>query len=383
MTDKSVAILDVRSSEIAVLYGERGVNHTFVFKASDTQAYSGYEDGAFYDEKELSEAVHRAVAAVEQTCGIRLRDLYVGVPGEFTLALPAEQSVSFPKRTRIERKTLDAMAERARPRVEGYRHIRTADVTFVTADNRRESDPVGSYATGLSGVFTYFFCSEYFAERIEAIFSGTRVALHFLPTEYAMCSYLIPPETRDECAMLADVGFLSTTVCVVLGNGLLAQSTFWVGRGQIAVRLMQRFSLPYDAALALLSKANLNMRKGAKDREFTHQGAYYSIPVKDLIEEIKAGLDGICEKLGGFLEECSGKELDNKPLYVTGDGLDGIRGALEYMTQRLDCVCEQIAPDLPYYNRPAMSSRVSLIDMAYEDHRKCGFLYRLLNLIGG
>lgn len=83
------------------------------------------------------------------------------------------------------------------------------------------------------------------------------------------------------------------------------------------------------------------------------------------------------------MEECSAKELDFKPLYVSGEGLAEIRGALEHVSKRVSRVCEMLAPDLPYYNKPAMSSRIALTDLAYEDHRKSGFFYKLLNIFGG
>lgn len=81
MAGKSIAVLDIRSSEVAVFVGERGVNNTFVFKASKTESYGGYQDGEFYDVSDLSSAVLRALDAVQQVCGERIRSLYVGVPG--------------------------------------------------------------------------------------------------------------------------------------------------------------------------------------------------------------------------------------------------------------------------------------------------------------
>lgn len=89
------------------------------------------------------------------------------------------------------------------------------------------------------------------------------------------------------------------------------------------------------------------------------------------------------KKIGSFLDECSGKELDFKPLYVTGEGLADIRGALEHISKRVSRVCEQLAPDLPYYNKPAMSSRIALVDLAYEDNLKQSFFYKFAKKFGG
>ena len=383
MGRKSVAVLDIRSSEVSVIVGARGVNNTFVFTAIHTEEYDGYDENSFLEEAGLADAIVKCVTSVEKICGERLKELYVGVPGAFTRVVPKEQLVGFPRIRTIGQREIDMLFASGQKAPSGYRFIRATSMIYVTADDRRVVDPVGLSSTSLSGVLSYFYCSEYFAKTMGRIFSDMQIELHYLPTEYAMASYLIPSETRDEYALFLDVGFMSTSLCVLLGNGVLAQRTYFVGKGQIAAVLMQRFSLSYEVACAFLAKANLFARSHAGKTEVTVQGVSFELETDDLVEAVKEGLDGICEALGGFLEECSGKELDFKPLYVSGEGLDGVRGALEHISRRVSRVCEQLAPDLPYYNKPAMSSRIALIDLAYEDHRKDGFFTKLFNVFGG
>jgi cell division ATPase FtsA len=382
MGRKSVAVLDVRSSEVAVIIGERGVNNTFVLKGSKTEEYDGYDEEKFYDANGLADAVIRAVSAVEQMCGERIKELYVGVPGAFTVVEPKEQSIAFPKKRKIGQKEIDALFASGNNQKAGYHFIRATSMIFVTADNRRVVDPSGLSSAMLSGVLSYFYCSEYFVEVMEEIFSEMKINLHYLPSQFAMATYLIPSETRDEYAIFFDAGNQSSTMSVLLGNGVLAQETFPVGRANVVARLMQEFSLPYEAAVSVLSKANLYAKNGGST-EYLFQGVPYEIDSDKLIETVKEGLDGICEAMGAFLEDCSGKELDYKPVFVTGEGLFEIRGALEHISKRVNRVCEQLAPDLPYYNKPSMSSRIALIDLAYEDHRKNGLLQRILNGFGG
>ena len=381
MAGKSVAVLDIRSSEIAVFVGERGVNRTFIFKASKTERYEGYAEGVFLKPEGLLRAVKSALATVEQICGEKFKTLYIGVPGDFIDIVPRQQELSFSKRTKISQREIDMLFDSGKEKRDKYRLIRVTSMIYITSDNRRVANPVGVVSDGLKGVLSYFYCSEYFASTIENIFADKKIKLRFLPTQFAMGAYLIPPETRDECAVMLDVGYLSSTICVLLGNGVAAQQSFWVGQGQIAVRLMEKFHLSYDAALALLTRSNLYLKKEAENREFTFRGKTYDIPAALLVSEVKAGLDDICEKVSLFMEACATKELDSKPLYVTGEGLEGIRGALEHMSRRLNTVCEQLFPQLPYYNRPSMSSRIALIDMAYEDNRLGGSIFR--NIFGG
>lgn len=383
MDRKSVAVLDIRSSEICILIGERGVNNTFVFKASKTEPYDGYDDTAFFDIGKLADAISRALTAVEQICDERVRELFVGVPGAFTRVLPKEQVLGFPKRRRIGQKEIDALFASGKEELDGYRFIRATSMIYVTGDNRRVVNPVGLSSEVLSGVLSYFYCSDYFAEAMESIFADTKIALRFLPAQLAMASYLIPSETRDEYALFFDAGYMSSTLCVLMGNGILSQKTYFVGKGQIAVRLMQRFALSYDAAVALLARANLFSKDNAGRTEFSFRGETYDIDLDELVECVKEGLDEMCEAIGGFLEDCSSKELDYKPLYISGEGLADIRGALEHISKRVSRICEQLAPDLPYYNKPAMSSRIALLAMAYDDHLQSGWLNKLLNVIFG
>ncbi len=377
MSRKSVAVMDIRSSEITVVVGERGVNNTFVFRAIKTVEYGGYNGGVFFSEKELSDTVSSALREVEKVCGEKIRNLYVGVPGEFLEVRLSEPVTGFSKRKRISDKDIAALYDSGKENVLGMNFLRAGSAVFTTADKRRVIDPVGILSTSLKGIVSYCYCSAYFSETVEKIFSGTGIQLTYLPSMLAMACYLIPSETRDEYAFLLDVGNFSSTVMLIQGNAILAQSTAPVGRAQILKQLIDAFSLPYDAATALLGKTNLYTRSNAGTFEFTSRNISYEVDLDRLVEAVKDGLDAVCEMVGEFMENMHGRELDYKPLYVTGEGISDIRGALEHVSKRVDRVCEYIAPDLPYYDKPSMSSYISLVDMACTDKRKGGFFNHL------
>ncbi len=383
MGRRSVAVLDLRSSEVTVLVGERGVNRTFVFNASHTEPYDGYEAGAFYNAAALKEAVMRCIESVEKTMNERIRKLYIGVPGEFTLVVPREQKAGYSSKRKITARETEALAAGGESPVKGYRFLRATSMIFITADNRRVVSPVGLVSTSLSGLFSYFYATEYFVNAMEKLFEGTRIALSYLPAEYAEAVYLIPEETRDEYCLFLDTGYLSATIGVICGGGVMAQKTAWVGRGQIVARIMQAFGFSYDVSCEVLKRANLYVKTGVK-QEFDFRGEVIEYDPAALSEIVKEGLDDFCEAISGFLEECSGRELDYKPLYFTGEGVTEIRGALEHISKRINRICEVLSPDLPYYNRPSMSSRIALVDMAYEDSNSSnGFFGKLFNTFGG
>ena len=388
MAQKSVAVLDVRSSDVTVFVGERSVNRTFVFKANRTEQYSGYENGQFFTgegDNSLSLAITRAIAAVEQVCGERIRMLYVGVPGDFTKVISKSQDLGLPKKRKITERDVMQLIETGKETVKGYRFMRASSMIYVTNDQQRVIDPVGISTTGLTGCISYYYCSEYFCSAIEDILKERKISVKYLPTQFAMASYLIPSETRDECALFLDAGYLASTLCIVLGNGIIEQGSFWAGEGQIAYLIMERLNVPYEVAVSLLHRVNLcGKPAGEEEREqFIYRGNSFEYSPALLVETVEEGLDKVCEKAEAFLEEFDERELDYKPLYISGEGLAGIRGAAEHISKRLNRLLEPIVPELPYYNKPAMSSRVALLDMACDDNRKSGLMYRIFNGFGG
>ena len=389
MAQKNVAVLDVRSNEVTVLVGQRNVNRTFVIKASRTETYGGYENGVFYkdDKEKISDAILRAIDAVELVCGERIRTLYVGVPGDFTTVVTKNQDIGFPKKRKVTARDTAAIYETGRGEVKGSRYMRASSMLYVTNDKQHVVDPIGISTAGMTGCISYFYCSEYFCSVIEETLKGRRINVKYLPTQFAMAYYLIPSETRDECALFLDFGFLASTLCVVLGNGVMEQGSFWAGKGQIAFLIMERLNVTYPVALALMHKVNLfaNKESGNAERaQLLYRGEVYEYSPAELAQTVEEGLDNICEEIESFLlSKFDESEIDYKPLYVSGEGIENIRGAVEHISKRLNRILETVAPELPYYNTPAMSSRLALLDMACEDSRRSGFLYRIFNGFGG
>lgn len=399
MSRKSVAVLDVRSGEIALVVGEKGVNKTIVFKTVRREPYEGYGPlnesrtrVGFYDESKLKEIVARLLASVEQVCGKRLKDVYIGVPGAFCENRMKWCENVLPKRRKISSKEVCALYEGGVEQVEDHRFIRATSSIFLTADNRRVVNPIGIASASLKGLLTYFYCSKYFMETFKSIFD--RIAsdrrqdaptLHFLPTELAVATYLIPPETRDEVALVLDVGYLSTSIMVCYGNGIYAQETAMLGKATVACRIIESVRYPdlgFEDAVALLERSNLHIVPAEEKREIFVKDKYLELDLSQVYTGIRDGLDEICEFVSGFFDRYGNPDYDCKSLFVTGEGLFGIRGALERISRQISRVCEPLAPELPEFNSPSMSSLVSLVDMAYADHNEGGD-ENLLNGFGG
>ncbi len=388
MNCRSVAVLDVRSSAVTALVGERGVNNTFVFRGVHTEKYDGFADAEFFDLQGLQRAVFACLGAVEHACGSRIRDIYVGVPGEFVKVVTKRCFMSFQSKRRITPYDIGALFDNGlTERENGFSLIRRSAVCYYTSDKRRTIDPVGMISDSLEGYLSYFFADDRFLDIFRNMLSeyGVRKS-EFLPVSLAEALYLIPSEARDEYAILLDVDEMSMTFSVVCGNGITYQSACSAGGGHVTAQLYRdgETDIPFDIAEAMIGKINLSSRdEGDSVVEYVDKMRSFTLPMRFLKDRVKEGLDLLCEVINKCLELCGDRNIDYKPILLTGGGITGIRGAREHLSGRLNKVVEIIAPNLPYYNKAAQSSLLSLLNMALQTKRENNFFYKLFHGIGG
>ena len=378
MNRKSVAVLDIGSSAVTCLIGERGVNNTFVFKGVCSQEYDGYADASFFDLQDLQRAVVSAVEEVERSCSERIRELYVGVPGEFVRVVNSRYLMSFRNKRKVTSQDVSDLFENGLcESVQGFTLIRSTAVCYVTSDMRRTIAPEGMISDSIEGYLCYFFADNRFIEVLRNILSECGVRrVRFLPTCLAEALYLIPSEKRDEYAVLLDVGYLSMTFSVVCGNGIVYQSSCSLGGGHIAAFAYGsgEEGIPFEAVRAMIGKINLTSREDADAViEYNDKNVSYFMPLSVLKERVKEGLDVICEEVSNHLEQFGDASIDYKPILLTGEGITGIRGVREHLSGRLNRVVEIVAPNLPYYNKASQSSLLSLLDLALTAKKENSF----------
>ena len=370
MRKKSVAVLDIRSSEVTAVVGERGVNNTFIIKSKYTCAYDGYAEGSLIDEISFISAVNEVVkSTVSATGGIKA--FYVGIPGEFIKIVNVDKVMSFQSAKKITTADRDYLAGMSAPEdTEEYQTIKHSCLYYVLSDKRKIIHPVGMVSDSLQGRFCFYRCKNDFIDVLLKAFKAfpAIAEINLIPTVYAEAMYLLKPEQRDDYAVLFDLGYISSSYSVICGNGLAFTESFSVGIGHIAVYLMSELEVPFDVATAFLSKVNLNAKETLNTyEECIYKGQTYKFLTVTLRDKIREGLDGICETLEACRQSFSGKSLENKTVNITGEGVKAIRGTAEHISNRLVKNVEIISPAVPYYDKPHFSSLLSLLDAALTD----------------
>jgi len=370
MRSNFVAVLDVRSSELTAVVAERGVNNTFIIKSKYTRSYDGYAESEFLDVSDFISAVTEAVKNTVESAG-RIKSFFVGVPTEFLKTVNTDRGISFQnprKVTSADCKDLSAAAAPADD--EKWRLIRRSCLYYTLSDKRKIIDPVGAVSDGLQGKFCFFMCMNSFVGCLMDAFKRFPqiVSVNLIPQNFAEAMYLVEPEKRDGCAVLFDFGYISSSYSVICGNGLLYSESFSLGIGHVIMFLMTELEIPFEVAKGLLEKVNLNAKENLSGTvEYLYEGKNYSFSRILLRDKIREGLDGICETIEECRRNFVGARIENKPLLVTGEGINAIRGTAEHISGRLVTVVEKVAPDVPYYDKPEYGSLFALLSTALGD----------------
>lgn len=376
MRKKSVAVLDIRSSEITAIVGERGVNNTFIIKSKYSCGYDGYAEGELLDESGFIGAVGDVVkSTLASMKGVKA--FYVGIPGEFVKTINADKVISFQSAKKITQTDCDYLAGMAAPSdTQEYQTIKHSCLYYVLSDKRKVIDPVGMPSDSLMGKFCFYQCASYFVDILLKAFKcfSEIENINLIPTVYAEAVYLIKPELRDEYAVLFDLGYISSSYSVVCGNGLAFSESFSLGIGHIAAYLMSELEIPFEVATEYLTRINLNAKETLNClEECFYEGVTYKFSTVILRDKIREGLDGICETIEACRQSFTGKNLDGKPVFVTGECVKTVRGTAEHISNRLVKNVEVIAPAVPYYDKPQFSSLLSLLDTALNDAASASF----------
>ena len=370
MRTNCVAILDIRSAEMTAVIGERGVNGTFIIKSKYTLSYDGFAEGELLDVENFISTVCDVVKSTLSGGG-GVKSFYVGVPGEFLKLVNVDKVLSFPSAKKINANDCATLIELCTPQdSEKWKTVRHSCLYYVLSDKRKVIDPRGAVSDSLQGKCCFYQCNTSFMGCVMTAFKRFReiTSVKFIPMNCAEAMYLVEPELRDECAVLFDFGYISSTYSVICGNGLLYSESFSVGIGHIAFYLMTELDIPFEVASTFLSTVNLNAKeKLTSIEECIYEGTSYKFSTAKLRDIIREGLDGICETVEECRQSFSGRNIDGKPLLVTGEGIKVVRGTAEHLAGRLVKSVEVIAPKVPYYDKPHFSSVLSLLDMALDD----------------
>lgn len=367
MFKRSVAVLEIGSKNVTCVIAQRGVNGTFIIKSVAEKKYDGFDGGKFFSKKSVSEAIMSVISETSKNVRMRISDLYVGVPGEFSTVRTQNHTLAFNRKKRIGEKeirelynwfTLDKSSD--------YVITDVSAIYFELDDSRRVLHPQGAKTYKLTGYLSYMLCTKEFQHIVGNTCRTVGVKnIHYISESLAECDYLLNEQQKEYPRVLIDCGYLTTNVCVAYGGGVLFQKAFSYGGGYITASLIDAFDIGLDFAEKLKRTINLGFDvKSTEKYTVTLNDDFIVVPIEKANLTVRACLDELAGRISNLLTEWHIECDRNVPAALTGGGISYMRGAKELLASRLDSGIFIVVPPVPAMNLPDKSACLSLLDRA-------------------
>ncbi|MBQ0099307.1 MAG: pilus assembly protein PilM [Firmicutes bacterium] len=371
MQKKQVAIIDIGSSKISALIGEKGINGTFVIKYNAEYEYDGFEINEFFDKEGFLSIIKKVGKEIKEMYHGILTTVFVGVPGAFTESFVRDSQVSFSKKKKITDEDLNALFDNAySEKLVSSVLINRSAILYELDDFRRVANPVGEYSEILKAKLSFIICTDYFTKDVEETLNSCGIRnVEFVSSPLAEALYLVEPDVRDRYAVVLDVGYITTTLSIIQGDGIVFMKSFDFGGGYITANLVENFELSFDEAEKIKRKINLLSKSNYVDSMSVlecENGKYLSL--QEVSKSILICLDTLCENISNAFFEYKNNLPEYVSLMITGGGISYLRGAKEHIAGRLNMVAQIIAPNVPLMEKPTMSSILSLLNIALEQN---------------
>lgn len=363
MKRNDVAILDFGSSKIICAIG-CATTDGFAIKAIGQCPYDGFYEGAWLVPEKIAESVTTALRQAEKQYGKAVKDLFIGVPGEFTCVSSNCSELTFKSKKKINNDDIAEIYARANVgNATGLVPISQSVIHYILDDDKQTVDPLGCVATKISGFISYIYANEYFIDGVMPIINSLGITQTVLVSScLAEALFLISPETRDQQAILIDIGYITTNVMLIGGDGLLFMKSFSLGGGHISADLCKVLEIPYRTAEQLRQKINLNLEFKPVENYVLSDGTEIKAAQSNDIAKARI------EEIGEYIIKCFDSYCEEIPLstpvYMTGGGLTYIKGGTEFLSRVLRKKIELAKTLDPLKNKPEYATVYGLVDLA-------------------
>ena len=365
---KDVAIIDIGSCKLVFATGHKNSIGSCDITSFSWIPYDGYYDGEFLNLDGLLDDVTKVFkqANVQKLP----KCLYIGVPAEFSRVETKAYALNFGRERLISSSIVDELHSKGDQysAIEGWQVFSSSAISYLLDEERSVVDPYGERAKTVKAIISYIYVKNIFVELFDIIARELGFEeVKYISAPWAVGTRFVDEDARLYGALSLDIGFGSTSVCYMKGNGIAKMATAPLGKGSIYGKLAQQLNVSFEEALSIEKSINLDFE--------ALEGALYTIfaekqvktyRAKDVNNAISARIKEIADFVNAFVSEDKGLIADTTTLYLTGGGIAGIKGGLITLEKNLKRKVRGRAPGINNYDKPYFASMYALLDVACE-----------------
>ncbi|HIS03929.1 MAG TPA: rod shape-determining protein [Candidatus Pullichristensenella avicola] len=370
-----VAAIDFGTSKIVTLIAQSGGVNRCDIIGSGTVPYDGFAEGDWNTPEQLSRVARDSIAAAELEANSKVREIYVGVPGEFVHVRTGEAEITLAETGEISEEDVnrvqDAVAEELKIADLGGYVMHRSPAWFVVDDGKKTMMPLGAHGERLRAQVSFVVADPLFVEDMKNLLGGMGIAiLGFLSPTLGESLLLLSLEDRDRAAMLVDVGYLNSEISVIEGDAITYHAMLPLGGGQITADLCEELRIPMRAAEQIKRRYVFNPDEFDQDAYSEVVGAggeRLSFPREYVRRPVEKSVDELCDMIDLTLKNDAAALLGPRSqVFLTGGGIALMRGGREYLAAKIGRPVKVPVAKSAKMNSPVYASALGLVDLIFD-----------------
>ena len=368
-----IAAIEFGTSKIVTMIARNSGMDRLDIVGSGTVPYDGYSEGEWNTPRQMVQRVRDSIAAAEMEANTKIREIYVGIPGEYVHVYGVEATVDA-QDGEITDDTInavqDAAADRLRLSESGCMVLHRSPAWFIVDDGKQTMSPTGS-GSRLTAMITFVVADQQFIDDIREMLGVLNITiLGFLATTLGEALLLLSLDDRDRGSLLIDCGYLNTEISVVQGDAVVYHAMLPQGGGHITADLAMGLNIPMRAAEQI--KRNYVFNPDEFDRDsfaevYDGAGNRLTFPREQVKEIVERSVDALADMIGQTIEADAAQFLGPRSqVYLTGGGVALMRGAREYLSGKIGRPVKVTAAKSSKMNSPVYSSALGLADLIFD-----------------
>lgn len=373
MSKTQIAAIEFGTSKIVTIIAQNGGIDRLEFLGTGTVPYDGFQDGDWNTPGQMIQRVRDSIAAAELEANQKIREIYVGVPGAYIHVCSAETEIELNEESVTEEDlnlVQDAAAEQLRIAEMGGLVLHRSPAWFQVDDGKRTVEPSGHGKT-LRACTSFVVADPQFIDDVKEILGALDVTiLGFLSPTLGESLLLLSIDDRDRVSMLIDCGYLSTEVSIVYGEAIVYHAMLPMGGGQITADLAHELRIPMRAAEQIKRSYVFNpdeFDENAFAEAIDARGRRLTFPREVVSQCIERSMNELCDMIDMTIRNDATEYLGARSqIFLTGGGIGLMRGARDYLAERIGNPVKATAPKTAKMNSPVYSAALGLLDLTFD-----------------
>lgn len=370
---RQIAAIEFGTSKIVTMIAQNSGLDRLDIVGSGTVPYDGYSEGDWNTPRQMVQRVRDSIAAAEMEAGTKVRELYVGIPGEYIHVCACEAEVEVPGGEiddSVVNAVQDAAADYLRLAEGDCMVLHRTPAWYVVDDGKKTMSPYGQ-GSKLRALVTFIVAESVFIEDVSEMLRVLNIAiLGFLSPSLGESLLLLSLDDRDRAGLLIDCGYLNTEISVIEGDAIVYHAMLPRGGGHITADLATELRIPMRAAEEI--KRNYVFNPDEFDRDsfsevYDESGNRMTFPREVISEIVEGSVNELMEMIDLTIKNDAAQYLGSRSqVFLTGGGLALMRGGREYLSAKIGRPVKVAAAKSSKMNSPVYASALGLADLIFD-----------------